>query len=231
MRLPDEVFQGGHPRHVHQLHIGHVQDEHAQARIDGVQGAQGLLRGAEKQGAVDVVDQEAGQLRAPGTGGLMVAQQATFGKVDDALDEQDRRQAHADGHRNHHVEQDGQAEAGQQHHHIAAGRMAQYAHEVPGFAHVPGRHQQQAGQRGHGQIGQQVGQGNHRKEYDAGMADTGQRRVCAGANVGRGAGDGSGSRHTAEERRDQVAQALPDQFGIGVMARPGHAVGHHRAQQ
>ena len=48
----------------------------------------------------------------------------------------------------------------------------------------------------------------------------------AGANVGGGAGDGAGGRNAAEERRDDVGDALRDQFDVGVVAVAGHAVGN-----
>ena len=37
--------------------------------------------------------------------------------------------------------------------------------------------------------------------------------------------------NAAEERRDDVADALRDQLGVGVVPRAGHAVGDDRAEQ
>lgn len=213
------------------MHVGHVEDEHAQAGIDGVQGAQGLLRRAEEQRSVDVIDQHTGQIGGGCPRGTVHAQQAAFGEVDDALDEQDRGQTHADGHGNDHVEQDGETEAGEQHHHVAARRAAQHVHEMARLAHVPCGHEQETRERRHRQIGQQIRQGDDGDEHHAGMDDAGQRRAGSGADVGRGAGDGGRGRDTAKKGRDDVAQALPHQLGIGIVARARHAVGDHGAQQ
>jgi CHAD domain-containing protein len=54
----------------------------------------------------------------------------------------------------------------------------------------------------------------------------------AGAHVGHGARDGAGGRDAAEQRRDEVGDALRHQLLVGVVSRElGHVVGHARAQQ
>ena len=54
----------------------------------------------------------------------------------------------------------------------------------------------------------------------------------AGADVDRGAGDRAGRGHAAEQRRDEVGEALAEQLAVGVVAAGvGHAVGDLRRQQ
>ncbi|MPN60503.1 hypothetical protein SDC9_208231 [bioreactor metagenome] len=50
-------------------------------------------------------------------------------------------------------------------------------------------------------------------------------------HVGHGARNGAGGRHAAEERRDEVGNALRHQLLVRVVAVIDHAVGHARAQQ
>ena len=63
------------------------------------------------------------------------------------------------------------------------------------------------------------------------MDDRRQRREGTGAHVGGAAGDGGGGGDATKQRCNQVAQALANQLGIGVVLAAGHAVGHHRAEQ
>ena len=63
------------------------------------------------------------------------------------------------------------------------------------------------------------------------MHDAGERAGAAVAHVRRGAGDRAGRREAAEQRRDDVGDALPDQLLIGVVARARHAVGDDGRQQ
>ena len=55
--------------------------------------------------------------------------------------------------------------------------------------------------------------------------------VAAVAHVGRGARDRAGRGESAEQRRDDVRDALTDQLLIGVVPRARHAVRDHRRQQ
>jgi hypothetical protein len=61
-------------------------------------------------------------------------------------------------------------------------------------------------------------------EEGEGVDDAGDGGVRAGADVGGGAGDGAGGGHAAEEGRDDVGDALGDEFHVGVVAVAGHAV-------
>ena len=62
------------------------------------------------------------------------------------------------------------------------------------------------------------------------MNHAGDRRARAGADVGRGAGDGAGGGNAAEERRGDVGDSLRDQFDVGVVTVAGHAVGDDRGE-
>ena len=162
---------------------------------------------------------------------LTAGQGGGVGQFAHALDEQPggQQQAHPD--RQHHVEQHRQHQASQQHQHIAARRDAQRSDDVRGFAHVPGHHDQQSRQRGHRQVAEQGRQPENRHQHDAGVDDGGQGRAGTGAHVGGAAGNGCGGGDAAEQRRDQIADALTEQFGVGIVLAAGHAVGDHRAEQ
>ena len=57
------------------------------------------------------------------------------------------------------------------------------------------------------------------------MDHAGDGRARAGADVGGGAGDGAGGGNAAEERRDNVGDALCDELHVGVVVVAAHAVG------
>ena len=63
------------------------------------------------------------------------------------------------------------------------------------------------------------------------MHDAGQRAGGPMADVGRGARDGAGGREAAEQGRDDVRNALPDQFLVRVMPGAGHAIGDDGRQE
>ncbi|MCY1511240.1 hypothetical protein D9M68_456480 [compost metagenome] len=161
----------------------------------------------------------------------VLGQRRHVGEVAHALDEQAGGQQQADPHRQHHVEQHCQHQAGEQDHHIVARCDAQGVRHMPGLAHVPGHHQQQCRQGRHRQVAEQRGEQQHGQQHHAGVNDGGDGRTGAGAYVGGTAGNGCGGGDAAEQRSDQVAQALPEQFGIGIVPGASHAVGHYSAEQ
>ena len=82
---------------------------------------------------------------------------------------------------------------------------------------IPGqdRHRDVAGQRrGEQQHAQQSERVDHARDGS----------LRAGADVGRRAGDGAGGRQAAEHRRNDVGDALADQFDIGIVTVVAHAV-------
>ncbi|MCY1538008.1 hypothetical protein D9M68_735290 [compost metagenome] len=153
------------------------------------------------------------------------------GQVAHAFDEQPGRQQQADADCQHHIEQHGEHQAGQQHQHVAARGDTQGVPHMARLAHVPGDHQQQGGQRRHGQVTEQRRQEQDGDQHHAGVNDRRDRRICPGAHVGGAAGERRGGGDTRKQWRDQVADALADQFGIGVVLAAGHAVGHDCAEQ
>ncbi len=80
-------------------------------------------------------------------------------------DEQRGGQAHPNSNGQHHVEHHGQNETHQQDGHIPCRRGAQRAHEQPRLTHVPGHHEQQCRQSGHGHHSQHTGQCHNRKQH------------------------------------------------------------------
>ncbi|MNG10105.1 hypothetical protein D3C84_935570 [compost metagenome] len=146
-----QVLQGRQRRHVQQRHGAHLDYHHLHFRVEAAQHAEGLLRRAEEQRPANGIGQHLlGQLAQ----GLVEVlwQGGGVSEVAHALDEEASGQQQADAHRQHHVEQDRQHQAHQQHHHVVARRDAQGVGHMSRFAHVPGHHQQQCGQRGHRQV-------------------------------------------------------------------------------
>jgi len=159
----------------------------------------------------------------PGKGGGV-------GQLAHALDEQPGRQQQPDAYRQHHVEQHGEDQAGQQHQHVAARGDAQHVHHVRCFAHVPGHYHQQRRQCCHWQIAEQRRQPENRDQHHAGVDHRGQWRKRAGPDIGRAAGDGGGRGDATEQWRDQIAQPLADQLAVGLVAAAGHAIGDDGAE-
>ena len=63
------------------------------------------------------------------------------------------------------------------------------------------------------------------------MHDAGDRTACARADIGRRAGDRSGGAHAAERHGGDIGQALGDEFAVGAVLAPAHAVGDDGRQQ
>ena len=57
------------------------------------------------------------------------------------------------------------------------------------------------------------------------MQHAGHGSARAGADIGRGARDGTGHAHAAEADGRDIGDALRDQLAVGAMAPPGHAIG------
>ena len=63
------------------------------------------------------------------------------------------------------------------------------------------------------------------------MNDACERAARAIADAGCRAGDGAGRRESAEQRGQDVGDALPDQLLVRIMPGARHAVGDDRGQQ
>ena len=137
--------QGGH---VQQRHGADIDNHHLDVVIEAAQHAQGFLRRAEEQRPANGVHQHVlgqileGLMEVPGQGGGV-------GEVAHALDKQAGSQQQADTDGQHHVEQHGQDQAGQQHQHVTARGDAQGVQHMAGLTHVPRHHQQQGRQGRH----------------------------------------------------------------------------------
>ena len=59
----------------------------------------------------------------------------------------------------------------------------------------------------------------------------GHRGAPAGADIGRGARDGSRRGDPAEPWTNKVCQPLPDQFLIGIVPACDHPIGHHGREE
>ncbi|MDT4871145.1 hypothetical protein FQZ97_1062620 [compost metagenome] len=63
------------------------------------------------------------------------------------------------------------------------------------------------------------------------MGHAGQRPGGAVADIGGGPCDRAGGGEPTEQGYSQIGDALTDQFLIGVVPGPRHAIGHHGGQQ
>ena len=133
--IHQHVLQRCQGRHVQHWHRADVDDHYLDLGIEAPQRSQSLsaaprtaARGSRRWPHARACP--GGCAAAPGKGGGV-------GQLAHALDEQPGRQQQPDAYRQHHVEQHGEDQAGQQHQHVAARGDAQHVHHVRCFAHVP----------------------------------------------------------------------------------------------
>ena len=119
----------------------------------------------------------------------------------------------------------------EQNDHVGGRRAPNHLDEVPRLAHVPGDDEQDRGERGERHVHGQRRQEQHDEHQRQRMNDAGERTRAAVAHVRRSPCDRAGRGEAAEQRRDDVRDALPDQLLIGVVTRARHAVGDHGRQQ
>ena len=137
-------------------------------------------------------------------------------------------QAHLDG--DGEVEQDGKEEGDEQHRHVALGVLHQ-SQKRPPSRHAVAHHHQHACQASHGNV---LRQGHEEKEDEQqhhSVHDARYRRASAVVDVGHGAGNGTRGGNAAEERRRDVGNALPYEFGVGVVVVANHTIGHSGREQ
>ena len=140
--------------------------------------------------------------------------------IGDAADEQQRRQDHADFDRHRQIGEHGEREGDQP----DARCRSWSAGAAPGSrATRPCCRRPPSGSRpappaecncASGAANEQDHQQRERVDHAR------DRRLRAGADVGRGAGDRAGRRQSAEHRRDDVGDALRDQFDVGLCRSP-----------
>lgn len=82
--------------------------------------------------------------------------------------------------------------------------------------HVVADHDEDASEASHRDHSDKTAEEKEDKHEDAGMNETGNRGASAIVDIGHGAGNGSGSGDTAEERDDEVGNTLTDELSIGV---------------
>ncbi|CPQ89308.1 Uncharacterised protein [Bordetella pertussis] len=236
LQVGDDLFERLQAGDVDERHPAQADDERARIGVRGRQGALEVLGGAEEQRPFDRVDQHVVRQRPVAAVAQFVAQLGRALRLHlhagrHAPQEVQDGDHHADVDRHHQVGEHGQHEGDQQDGDVGARRALDHPDEVRRVAHVPGHHEQDGGQRGQRHVfGQRRQQQHHQQQGDA-MHDPGQRAGAAVADVGGRARDGAGGGKAAEQRRDDIGQALADQFLVGIVAGAGHAVGHHGRQQ
>ena len=113
---------------------------------------------------------------------------------------------------------------------VGLGQLEQLRNLAP-FAHVVGDDHQDPGERRHRNVtGQRRRKQQHAQQGER-MNDSRHRRLCSGANVGRGARDGSRRGQASKHRRNNVGHTLPDQLDVGIVMVIAHAVGNHRRHE
>ncbi len=216
--------------HVHRGHRAEIEDEHFRPLPDGPERVHRRFGRAEEERAVHLVQHHLARQLEPVVRVLLV-HQLHRGHLRHAPHEEEGGEDHSRGDRHHHVEDDSQRVAGEQHGHVALGRDAQHVEEVPRVRHVPRHHHEERGQRGHGQEGDERRQKQHREQDHAGVDHGGNGRTAAVADAGRGARDGAGAGDAAEKGAEEIAHAERHQLAVGIVAGAGHRVGHHRGEQ
>ena len=193
------------------------------------------MRGSEEQSAVDSVGDD------------VLAQQAFLflrdrvecvqrnlldpGGSRNSPQGQHRSEPDADRHRRHQIEDDRDEEGRHHHHGVAAARTSDRSNRR-GFDHAHRRRQEYPGEGCERNVGHQPGGGVHDGGEDHGMGERCEPGSGTGSNVDRSAGDGTGGRYPAEQRRGDVRQPLPEQFTVGVVPRAdAHRVRSGRGQQ
>jgi hypothetical protein len=195
---------------------------------------QEVVRGGEEQRPVQAVRDdvlvEQGLLLGVAVAGVDRHAFET-GRAGNRAQSQHDRDADAGGHRRHQIEEDGDSEGEHQHDRIAAGRTDQ-GEQRCSLDHPDRGGKQDSGQRGHGDSGhQRRGQQDHACQGD-GVGERGELGACAGAHADRGAGDRGRGGHATQDGRDQVRDALAEQFPVGLVAFvDAHRVGDRRRQQ
>ena len=63
------------------------------------------------------------------------------------------------------------------------------------------------------------------------MNDAGHRSSTAVVDIGHGAGNGSRTGDSAEERRTEIGHTLTDELLIGIVVIASHTVGHRSREQ
>ncbi len=99
------------------------------------------------------------------------------------------------------------------------------------FAHAIGDDHQDRGERRQRNELRQRRRDEHDHQQRQRVDDSRNGRGCAGADVGRRAGDRAGGRDAAEERHDQIGEALSHELDVGLVPVAAHVVGHHCREQ
>lgn len=193
---------------------------------------------AEEEGSVDFVDLYAGSEVeffvcgevGVGCGVEFVAVDTDFGVFGHAPEEEHDGEKETDFYCNREVEDDGEQEGDHEHRDVALGVGEDGSYGAPA-AHIIRYDNEHGGEGRHGhELYQRHQQEENHQQHD-GVDDAGHGGASAVGDVGHGACDGSGDGYAAEEGHYHVGKALADEFGIGVGARAGHAVGNSGRQE
>ena len=230
IQMLQRVERGG----VECRHCAHPQNQRVGVILE--HNGRNLIGGAEEQRSADLVHAHVlrhdAQVDAVGVVfGIDVGPAVDRGLVAHPLHKQQSRQHHTDRDRDHQVEHDGQHEGDQQNENVAFRRRFGDANELFPLTHIVRYHKQDGGDGRHRDQPCVRHQEQQHQQQDDRVHHTGHRRFAAVFGVGGGASDGAGCRNTAEQHRGDVADALTDQLGVGVVSGVDHTVRHHAGEQ
>ena len=210
-------------------HVAEAQDDDGLELVEVGGGFEKLFGGAEEEGAVDAEERDVGrddlalEVVGEAVADVGVVDGDDGGGFCHAADVKQGGEAKADGDSDGEVGKDGECE-GDEPDGDGGGVEAEDAADFVPLAHVPGDDEEDGGESGEGDVAGQGRSDDEDGEEGDGVDHAGEGGACAGADVGGGAGDGSGGGDAAEEGRDDVGDALGNEFDVGVVAVAGHAV-------
>ena len=227
---------GGYPEVRHLAEVKH----HRPHIADGVVLAGDGFRHPEDHGAVELEQQHLA-LALIEQGLLVIReQQITITGADrlnalalqgaHLVDGEDVGDEHADADGGDQIHQHGERDH-QIHDQGAADRDAVRSLEEAPVDDVDTHLERDAGKHGLGNLGRHAGEGQDHHHQDHGPADAREGAAAAGLDVHHRAHGGAGTGDATEQARRDVAEALADQFLVGIVLCTGDAVGHHCGEQ
>ncbi len=233
MKLVGKIFDSAKAGGVDGGHIAQAQDDNGRQGFQRVENVGELVRGAEEKWPVNAEDR--------GVLGNVLALQDVDAAVFDVIagnardgggarnfaNEHERGEDHADFDGKGEVSDDGEGHGQEPDGDVGGAELENFRDLLP-FAHVVSDDHKDGGECGEGNVFHQ-----RRGEQDYGeqrqrVDHSSDRCFRSSADVRRGARDGAGCGESAEERRDDVGDALGHELNVGIVFVFAHAVGDYR---
>lgn len=229
--VAEQRFQVFHRRRVDGKYVAHSQDHHLRF-FRNVEIAELIHGGKEHRSVYLVYDRSFGYLFRFARGVVrFVLPNAYFGEIGGVFQKEYRRKHDPDRDRNDEVENDGENERRDEHENIAPRRGTADAHEMPPFAHIIRDHKKYRRDDGHRDHFRERHKHEQAQEQDDRVYHTRDRGTSAVFDVRRRSRDRARGGDAAEKPRTDIAYALGDEFGVGIVPISDHTVGHHAGKQ